>query len=668
MDNKFLYDNKHLASLNLPWDKIKEIMASETHPFSERTDDPIKDLLRVIRNPKNFYFTCRYILNVKLGPFQDLILQEMWESPFPILIATRGGSKSTLLAIYALLRALLCQGCKVALIGAVFRQSKVIFENAEKIWNNAPILRDLVAGGVKVGVSKDNDRWNLFIGDSIISAFPMGDGSKIRGQRAHYLIIDEFATLNAQVFEHVIRGFAIVSANPIEGMDKAAEIQLLKDIGMWSESNDVRTKNFKGNQTILAGTAYYSFNHFYKYYMEYKTFIQSKGDVNLIKHLLGRDVDEDFNWQDYKIIRLPIELLPKGYMSPQQVSAAKMSMSEANQLMELYACFTADSEGFFKRSLIEHCTTLFPIDTLDGPAQFRSVLRGNSDKQYVFGIDPASEKDNFSIVVLEVHKNHARIVHCWVTNDKKHKELIKLGRVKEHDFYRYAARKIRDLMLVFPCAHIALDAQGGGKAISEALADPENLSNGEQPIYPVTEDHPLWDKVERDTDDKQGMHILELVQFSRAEWTADANHNMKKDFETQQLLFPLFDPIELGLAAEKDSMKGNVYDTLEECVQDIEELKEELSTIQISQTPSGREKWDTPEVKTEGDKKGRLRKDRYSALLMANAAARKLRTIEAPRAYTYVGGFSNKITKTKSTDLYVGPAWFVNHESGYNRR
>ena len=43
-------------------------------------------------------------------------------------------------------------------------------------------------------------------------------------------------------------------------------------------------------------------------------------------------------------------------------------------------------------------------------------------------------------------------------------------------------------------------------------------------------------------------------------------------------------------------MKNRIYDTLEECVTDIEELKNELSMIQISQTTSGRDRWDTPEV------------------------------------------------------------------------
>ena len=77
---------------------------------------------------------------------------------------------------------------------------------------------------------------------------------------------------------------------------------------------------------------------------------------------------------------------------------------------------------------------------------------GDKDKKYVFGVDPASEVDNFSIVVLELHKGHRRIVHCWTTNRGEHKEKVKKGYSTETDFYSYCARKIRDLMKLFPCA------------------------------------------------------------------------------------------------------------------------------------------------------------------------------------------------------------------------
>ena len=46
----------------------------------------------------------------------------------------------------------------------------------------------------------------------------------------------------------------------------------------------------------------------------------------------------------------------------------------------------------------------------------------------------------------------------------------------------------------------------------------------------------------------------------------------------------------------------------------------------MTQTATCRERWDTPEVKTGAGGKSRLRKDRYSSLLMANMSARNLTT------------------------------------------
>ena len=199
--------------------------------------------------------------------------------------------------------------------------------------------------------------------------------------------------------------------------------------------------------------------------------------------------------------------------------------------------------------------------------------------------------NNFSIVVLEISGDHRKIVHCWTTTRQEHKEKVKKGYAKESDFYAYCARKIRDLMRLFPCVHIAMDAQGGGVAVMESLHDKDKIKDDEMPIWPTIDD----DKP-KDTDGERGLHILEMCQFARYDWLAEANHGMRKDFEDKVLLFPFFDSISLGLSSSEDGIKNRMFDTLEECVMDIEELKDELSMIQMTQTNAGRDRWDTPEV------------------------------------------------------------------------
>jgi hypothetical protein len=134
---------------------------------------------------------------------------------------------------------------------------------------------------------------------------------------------------------------------------------------------------------------------------------------------------------------------------------------------------------------------------------------------------------------------------------------------------------------------------------------------------------------------------------------------MRKDFEDKVLLFPYFDSATIGLAISDDKIKNRLYDTLEDCVMEIEELKDELSMIIMTQTISGRDKWDTPEVKLPGGRKNRLRKDRYSAILMANMSARKIRRTPASPVYESIGGFVGGARKDTAGPNYVGPSWFT---------
>jgi hypothetical protein len=386
---------------------------------------------------------------------------------------------------------------------------------------------------------------------------------------------------------------------------------------------------------------------------------------NLYEFIVTTEVPDNFNWEDYSIIRIPYELIPKGFMDDKQVSRAKATIHTGIYNMEYAACFTADSDGFFKRSLIESCVANEDKPVLDSnnkPIIFDPATKGNPNLYYVYGIDPASEQDNFSITVLEVHPTHTRIVYCWTTNRSNFKERQKTGLVKEHDFYGFCARKIRNLMKIFPCYTIGIDAQGGGIAVEEALHDPSKLEEGEVAIWPVID----YDKP-KDTDTQQGLHILNLIQFAKADWTSQANHGLRKDFEDRVLLFPRFDNLSLGLALDaegKDILDGsleNLYDSLSECILEIEELKNELTTIVMTQTstgPNARDRWDTPEVKLPNGKKGRLRKDRYSSLLIANMLARQINRNLQPIEYDIVGGDSSKMVRHQGA-LYKGPEWFT---------
>ena len=606
-------------------------------------------------NPEYFSFICKEVFNVEVLPVQALMLKEMWDRKFPMLIASRGFGKSFILSLYSMMRALLFPGRKIVIVGAAFRQSKVLFEYMDTIWRNAPILRDMVGGDS--GPRRDVDRCRMILGDSTVTCLPLGDGSKIRGQRANDIIADEFASIPREIFENVVAGFAAVSASPIENVKRIASNKKSVELGEKTQKELMEEEDGEmGNQIILSGTAYYDFNHFSEYWKKWKQIINSKGEERKLGEMFGEDgIPKGFDWTQYSIIRIPFELLPEGFMDAAQVARSKATVHSGIYEMEFGACFSSDSNGFFKRSLIESCVASpeNSISLPSGEVQFQAMLRGNPETKYVYGIDPASEVDNFSIVVMEMHEDHSRIVYCWTTNRGRHKEQLKAGVVSETDFYSYCARKIRDLMKIFPCEEIALDAQGGGIAVMEALHDKDKIQEGEVALWPTIDENK-----EKDTDGNPGLHILEMIQFAKSDWVNEANHGLRKDFEDKAVLFPYFDAATIGLAISDDKLKGRVYDTLEDCVMEIEELKDELSMIIMSQTPAGRDKWDTPEVKLPGGRKDRLRKDRYSALIMANMSARTIHRYPAPPPYEIVGGFATGASSDGGPD-YSGPSWFT---------
>lgn len=615
----------------------------------------------ILRQPENFYFTCKHIFNLTLPPFQLVMLEELWKRPYPMLIGTRGASKSFILAVFVLLYAFLNQGTKVVICGAGFRQSKIIFEYIERIWENAPLLRNAAKSfNVNSDHKKDTDGWKFIIGHSVITAIPIGDGSKIRGLRASLIVVDEFASMDREIYEVSIEPFGSVSASPVESMKNAAKKAFYEKNNISIDSGHFA--NAITNKTVLSGTAFYAFNHFAEYWERYHNIIASKGDRYKLEEILGGPVPEEFDWTDFSIIRIPCDMIPEGFLQQKMISRAKATVHTGTFQMEYGACFIKDSTGFFKRSLIESCVCSDekPIKLASGNVSFNAALHGHSNRRYVFGVDPvtgstSSDGDNFSIVILELWPDHRRIVYVWTTNKKSYQKQRR-EKKPEDDFYAFCARKIKSLLKLFPCIHISMDSQGGGGIIRENLSHDDEWGSA---ILPVPEEKP------QPTDFLKGEHILEMVNFASADWTSGANHGLRNDLEKQYLLFPHYDSLSVALASEYDNVvKDILNDGLEEVSDEIEILKSELSNIVMTITPGGRERWDTPEVKVDKTIKGKMRKDRYSALLMANMAARTIANLVPVERTSTVGGYIGAIAKhDKGQNFDYAPVWFKEYGS-----
>lgn len=563
------------------------------NPFYERMgkfDDPYEEFADVCL--ENLTWAAYHLLQwkskpVMLAPFQSVILDSLWNKTFPILLMTRGGGKSWMLALYACLRAMLTPGSKIVIVAASFRQSKIVFDYIEQFYNYSPILQACCPKGIE----KPSDSRVLRVGDSVIKALPLGNGEKIRGERATHIITDEFASIPPEIFQVVVRGFAAVSADPIEAAKKRhAEEKAIKEGRM--RASDRLTNN--SNQIIYSGTANFQFNHFYKLYKVHKDIIESKfsGKAGEIanRHQSSEDenaiqLDGDVDYRDYIIIQIPFFGLPKSFMDEKQIAQAQATMPRALFEMEYCCMFPTDSDGFFKRSIINHSTPGI------GPGKpFSIESRGQPGCQYVMGIDPARKTDNFAISIVKIIDQETyHNVYCHSMNNKSWPTCIE---------------KVRELLRAFNIVRVAVDAGGGGTTVEDLLQD-ENFAKqqGDQLIWRYNDDeHRRF----------QGQHILDMVNFAPG-WLSEANYGLAADIEHRRMRFPHRGINSVGDGPDSD-----------EIWQEIEEQKDEMCKIVVTATKTGVQHFDVPDLPTaqQGTLTSNQRKDRYSALLLSDHAVR----------------------------------------------
>lgn len=588
---------------------------------------------------------------LKLAAFQQVMLQILWSKKFPLILASRGAAKSFTLAVYALLRAILVPGSKIVIVGAGFRQAKIVFKYIETLYEASPILKEALShwGGPKFG----SDMATLRVGLSTISAIPIGDGEKIRGIRATCLIADEFASIPEEIFDIVISPFTSVHLNPVERADNRHFINRLKKLGAPEGIiNAIENTQGFGNQIVVSGTPSYKYNHFYRRYTAYKMFIESRGDKKKLKKAMEerqlratgkhQDVsDDDLKnaekiWQHYAIFQLPYIGLPESFLDEDNIRSDRATFPKHRFEMEYMAKFPDDTDGFIRRSWIERATPhANPLDP-NSVLPVYPELYGDSKATYIMGVDPARFNDNLGIVVFKLTNRGKEFVYCnaWPKTE-----------------FGVSAQKIREIVKRFNVSYIAMDAGGGGESIREWLCKKADDVKPEDFIWVIP------DQMEKYTNSMLGMsapgrRILEMVEFS-SNWISTSAHGTASDIEQCNILFPykadeniVYDQYMRHFALqsisdkEKDLLQQDIWGLDEwdaermtkqyaqkfiSCMgvmQQIDECINETCAITRSVSPKGNESFDLPKLSEQPEGLDMRRRDRWSALILANYAAK----------------------------------------------
>ena len=471
------------------------------------------------------------LLGVDLAPIQRAIFEDFWFKNYVMAICGRGGGKTYLLGVLASLSCMLRPGYRVGLLAPVFRQSKMIFAEVEKLYAQSSILRESCDKQPTRGSDVCYLRFKSVGGrtPSYIEALPLGaDGSKIRGSRFYLLLIDEFAQMPSKIIDTVLMPMGATSLAPMERVRRLEQKARLISLGLASET-DFEEESV--NKMIMTSSGFYKFNHMWKRMKDHW------GQEDLAK--------KEGVESQYAVWQIPYWDLPEGFLDANNVAEAKRVMSSAEFRMEYEAEMVSDSEGFFKASLLDSCSA---------DSGFTIELSGDSKAQYIIGVDPnQGGRASCGIIILRIGSVN-KIVRVLELKTQTTQQLTQV---------------VQDLCEKLNVVRVFMDKGGGGKAVCDLL---EEGYGGKQPI------------IDRTNDDHRhlpGAHLLELIYFNPA-WIADANFTVKSMLEDKRLLFPE-PPIGSTLDIEASS-----YDA-------INRLKSQMLNIIVTQTSTGILHFDTPQ-------------------------------------------------------------------------
>jgi hypothetical protein len=381
-----------------------------------------KDLNVVKAFRGNLILAANRILDANVSWWQRSWFQGVNQSSISYLLASRGSGKTTFIAMYCLLRAILFPKERVGMISNSYRQAQIIFVNEMlRFLEGSPYASACVKGHVSIGLQKCEVR---FHNGSSVTALPLGDGSKIRSSRFHTLVVDEFQSIDQEIIDAVVFPFLNVQKNPLDGM-------LL-------EQGDKKGKaNLNKNRLIIASTAGFKHDDAYSKF----DFIQRKYKEGNSEYFCSVVNLDDLRTVD-------------GWINEEIINVSQETQSQTRFLMEYYGVWAESGAGFFNAIACENMKDI-NVKFLDKP---------RDGCKYAIGVDPAKTSSNFTVCGLEWDGERTNLFYANAFGREETDNAVGMVKYLQHQFN----------------AMVYMDARGGGIWVADEMMKTEmSTSKGE---------------------------------------------------------------------------------------------------------------------------------------------------------------------------------------------
>jgi len=568
----------------------------------------------------NIGFSTELISGVKLAPYQEIHIKALLNRNFNLCVFGRGCGKSFIAAVFCFLQCVFEPNTKILIAGPTFRTARFIFNNLEKIVNSKGAELLAQCFGAK---TRRNDQFEWEINGGSIVAIPL-NGEKIRGFRANVLVLDEFLLLPEEIVKNVLMPFLVAPQNIKERMEiRESEDKLIEE-GLMKESERMVFENT--SKMIALSSASYTFENLYKIYNEWSEKI----------------TDNEKSEATYFVSQLSYEALPEEMIDKTIIEEAQAGgSSHSGFLREYCARFTDGSDSYFNAKKMEECT----LKTGESP---HTLMRGDTDKKYILGIDPnmsdSPNADYFAMAVMELdeEKKQGILVHTYAG----------LGNLKNHVNY------LHYIMTHFNIVFIILDNAGADTFLS-ACNNSELFKKSKIDIKILDINTELegqeYEAMIRQAKNQYNLEDKRIAfnQVFTANFVRKANEYLQACIDYKRVWFAsrtasdesafndavnLNIPIDLMKSEEKKDW--TILDFIENQDDFIYQTKRQCVLVEHSSTARGTQSFDLPQHLKRSSSANKARKDNYSAFMLANWALKcyydimQTQTIQQPQTFS----------------------------------